>query len=87
MQFDLIIAPKPPYFGANLEDGIVLADQGLRERIRALSPQTWSRFERRRKYIKEVLGINLAEEILPMSDLLAYYRPFLLQKDQIMVAR
>ena len=63
-----------------------MADQGLRAHPHTQSPDL-VRFERRRKYIKEVLGINLAEEILPMSDLLAYYRPFLLQKDQIMVAR
>lgn len=87
IQFDLIISPKDPYFGADLEDGIVLADQGLRDEIKALSPQTWERFERRRKYINEVLGIQLKEEILPMSDLLGYYRPFLLDRNQILTLR
>ncbi|NMB39351.1 MAG: hypothetical protein GX994_07270 [Firmicutes bacterium] len=87
MQFDLIISPKEPYFGANLEDGIVLADQALRDEIRSLSPQTWRRFERRREYISRILGIQLREEVLPMSDLAGYYRPFLLNKDLILTVK
>lgn len=86
-QFDLIIAPEAPLFGADLEDGIVLADKELRDKIRALSPATMARFERRRKYIKDVLGINLADEVLPMTDLVGYYRPFLLNPDQILAIR
>ncbi len=87
MQFDLIISPKEPYFGANLEDGIVLADQTLQNEIRSLSPQTWRRFARRREYISQILGIQLREEVLPMSDLAGYYRPFLLNKDLILTVR
>lgn len=80
IQYDLIIAPEPPYFGADLEDGIVLADEELQASIKAKSPDTWARFERRRRYIQDVLGIELADEILPMSDIFGYYRPFLLNK-------
>ena len=49
IQFDLIIAPDRPYFGADLEDGIVLADEELRAGIKAKSPGAWARFERRRR--------------------------------------
>mgnify|MGYP000906032220 CR=1 FL=1 len=87
IQFDLIISPKDPYFGADLEDGIVLADENLRREIKLLSPQTWERFERRREYIGEFLGIRLREEVLPMSDLVGYYRPFLLDKDAVFSMR
>ena len=80
IQFDLIIAPDRPYFGADLEDGIVLADEELRAGIKAKSPGAWARFERRRRYIRDVLGIDLCDEVLPMSDILGYYRPFLLSK-------
>lgn len=87
IQFDLIISPQAPFFGADAEDGIVIADQELRDEIRALSPEAWARFERRREYIDKVLGIKLKEEILPMSDLLGYYRPFLLDKETIFTLR
>ena len=49
MQFDIIIAPRPPYVGANAEDGIVLADEELRAEIAAKFPDMRARFERRRR--------------------------------------
>lgn len=87
IQLDLIIIPKPPYFGANLEDGIVLADEALRERLKVEFPDVWSRFVRRREYIGEVLGITMGPDVLPMSDILAYYRPFLLNREKAFVIR
>ena len=86
LQFDLIPSPKPPYFGANMEDGIVLADEALRAELHERYPETWARFERRRDYIGEVLGIRLAPDVLPMSDLVGYYAPFLLSKEMAFVA-
>ncbi|HBG01612.1 MAG TPA: hypothetical protein DDW87_08580, partial [Firmicutes bacterium] len=85
VQFDVIIAPSQPYFGTNLEDGVILADQNLQEQIQRLSPETWERFLRRKEYIGDVLGIRLGDDVLPMSDLLGYYRPFLLNKEQAFV--
>ena len=87
MQFDLIIIPKAPYFGADFEDGMVLADGGLRRRMQNEYPKAWARFQRRRGYIRDVLGIALKEEVLPMSDILGYYRPFLLDPSQALVIR
>lgn len=87
LQYDVIIAPDPPYFGADLEDGIVLAHDELRAGIRARYPDTWARFERRRQYVRDVLGINLGDEVLPMSDILGYYRPFLLSRGNAFTVR
>lgn len=87
IQYDLIICPKPPYFGANLEDGVVLADEELRAVLKAKFPSVWTRFERRRHYLQDVLGIGLADDVLPMSDILGYYRPFLLNKTSAFAIR
>lgn len=87
IQLDLIISPKPPYFGADLEDGIVLADEELRRRLQVEYPDVWARFTRRREYLRDVLGITLRDEVLPMSDLLAYYRPFLFSPEKALVIR
>lgn len=87
MQFDIIIAPRPPYFGANAEDGIVLADEELRAEIAAKFPDMRARFERRRRYVRETLGIGIADDVLPMSDILGYYRPFLLDRERAFVVR
>jgi hypothetical protein len=85
IQFDLIPAPKPPYFGANMEDGVALADEQLRAELQERYPEVWQRFERRRNYINDVIGINLRPDVLPMSDLVGYYVPFLLNKETSLV--
>jgi len=87
IQLDLIIIPKPPYFGADSEDGIVLADEALRDEIKTKFPDVWSRFVRRREYIGGVLGIEMSPDVLPMSDILAYYRPFLMSREKAFVIR
>lgn len=79
LQMD-IIPGIPGYGGAGAEDGIVIADGDLREEIRRAYPDTWNRFERRRTYMETELGIRLKPEILPMSDLTGYMRPYLLNR-------
>ncbi|MGM0240573.1 M24 family metallopeptidase [Enterococcus sp. AZ103] len=80
LQIDLI--PKVAgYAGVGCEDGICLADATLREEIKRDYPKVWADFTRRRDYLAESLNIELAPEILPMSDTVAYYRPFLLNQE------
>lgn len=79
LQID-IIPSMPGYGGVGAENGIALADKGLRDDIRREYPELWERIEKRRNYIKEVLGIQLSEEILPLSSTVAYFRPYLLNK-------
>lgn len=84
--FQLDIIPKVAgYGGVGCEDGVALADQALREEIQRDYPEVWDRFVRRRKYISECLGIELSEEILPMNDIVCYYRPFLLNQELALV--
>lgn len=70
------------YGGANAEDGIAIADEALREEIKTTYPETWERMEYRREYMIQELGIQLKPEILPLSDITGYMRPFLLNKDK-----
>lgn len=87
IQLDLIIVPDAPYFGSDLEDGLVLADEQLRSELETKFPDVWTRFQRRRRYIQDVLGIEMSDDVLPMSDLLAYYRPFLLNREKAFALR
>lgn len=82
LQMDIIIHVNG-YGGANAEDGIALAGKELRYQLKTEYPQAWSRFELRRKYIKEVLNIPIKDEMLPMSMLCGYYRPYLLDKERV----
>ena len=80
LQMD-IIPSVPGYGGVSAEDGVAIADDNLRKELEEKYPDTWNRMQVRRKYLKEELGLNLKEEILPMSDILGYLRPLLLNKE------
>ncbi|MBO6719673.1 MAG: M24 family metallopeptidase [Rhizobiaceae bacterium] len=88
VQVDVIPAAGPPYFTTNIEDGIALADEALREEIAARYPEAWNRIERRRAFMTEVLGIELKPEVLPFSNIPAFLPPFWLARSMAMaVAR
>src|SRR5699024_399761 len=75
------------HHGISAESTVVLADQQLRENIKEQYPDLWDRFQARRQYLKEHLNIDLKEEMLPMASTLAYYRPFLLNKEEALVLK
>lgn len=81
LQID-IIPSVAGYTGVSAEECVALADYTLQQKIQELYPELWQRIITRRKYIKEVLNIPLSEEILPLSNAVAYLRPFYLAKDQ-----
>lgn len=86
LQMD-IIPRMPPYGGASAEDGVALADEALRNELKEHFPETWSRMQRRRSYIIDVLGIPLDESVLPMSDTVGYLRPLLLARGNALRVR
>jgi Xaa-Pro aminopeptidase len=78
LQVDVIPATGGPYFTTNIEDGIALADEGLRQVFAARWPEAWSRIQARRAFMRDRLGIQLKPEVLPFSNLAAYLPPYLL---------
>jgi hypothetical protein len=88
IQVDIIPATGSPWFTTNIEDGIALADQSLREEIAANYPEAWARIEARRAFMIEQLGIRLKPEVLPFSNIPAFLPPFWLSRNTAMaVAR
>ena len=83
-QVDIIPATGGPYFTTNIEDGIALADESLRETFAAAYPAAWERIQARRAFMSDVLGIRLHPDVLPFSNLPAYLPPFLLRPDRAM---
>jgi len=81
LQID-IIPSVPGYTGVSAEESIALADEDLQEKIQAAYPDLWSRIVTRKAYIRDVLNIRLADEVIPLSNTVAYLRPFLLAKEQ-----
>ncbi len=84
MQVDIIPATGTEYFTSNIEDGIALADEALRDELAARYPGAWRRIQARRAFMDERLGIALAPEVLPLSNIPACLPPFLLRPDTIL---
>ncbi len=76
IQCDIIAAPGVPYIGVHIEDGLVIANKELCSSLQILYPDSWNRIQRRRAYVKDVIGINLADEVLLFSDIQATLNPF-----------
>jgi Xaa-Pro aminopeptidase len=83
-QVDIIPATGTDYFTTNIEDGVALADDALRSAFAAAYPAAWARVQARRTFMKDALGIDLHQDVLPFSNLPAYLPPFLLRPDQVM---
>lgn len=82
-----IIPSMEGYAGANCEDGIAIADEALRQELAERFPRVWARIEARRRHMIDVLNIRIADEVLPLSNLAATYRPFLLNKNLALAVR
>ncbi len=87
IQVDVIPATGTSYFTSNIEDGIALADERLREEFAQKYPGAWQRIKRRRAFMQEQLGIILKPEVLPFSNIPAYLPPFWMSPNRVMVHR
>jgi Creatinase/Prolidase N-terminal domain/Metallopeptidase family M24 len=76
LQCDIIPATGTDYFTSNIEDGVGLADEGLRAELQRDFPEMWGRVQKRRAFMQDVLGIALKPEVLPFSNLAAWLPPF-----------
>jgi Xaa-Pro aminopeptidase len=83
-QVDIIPATGTDYFTTNIEDGVALADGALRAEFASRYPEAWSRIEARRRFMADVIGIELHPDVLPFSNIPGYLPPFLLRPDRVM---
>jgi hypothetical protein len=75
LQLDIIPATGTVYHTSNIEDGVALADEALRADLAARYPAMWQRVCTRRRFMADVLGIQLKPEVLPLSNLAGYLPP------------
>jgi hypothetical protein len=84
LQVDVIPATGTPYFTTNIEDGIAIADEALRDAFAQKYPEAWQRIMARRGFMIDVLGIRIRPEVLPFSNIAAFLPPFWLAREKAM---
>jgi Xaa-Pro aminopeptidase len=88
MVFQVDIIPASPIYGSTrAEDGIVVADAQLRQELATAYPDCFARCQQRRAFMIETLGIELPEELLPLSNAPALVPPFFLRPNQVFAMR
>ena len=78
-----VIPSSPTYFSTRMEEGFVIADENLRHQLRKEFPECFSRCLKRRDFMINVLGIELSEEVLPLSNIPAIVPPLFLKPNSI----
>jgi Xaa-Pro aminopeptidase len=73
-----VIPFSSTYFSTRMEDAVIIADRDLRDDLQEQFPECYSRCVKRRAFMTRVLGIDLPEEILPLSNIPAIVPPFFL---------
>jgi hypothetical protein len=82
-----VIPTSLVYFSTRMEDGVALADADLRGRLAAQYPGCYERCQKRRNFMRDVLGIELPDEVLPLSNIPAIVPPFFLAANTVLALR
>ncbi|QTH41569.1 hypothetical protein J4772_29200 [Cohnella sp. LGH] len=78
IQCDIIPDAMPEGVVLNCEDSVVFADENLRNELRDKYPQAWARIRARQQFMREQIGLKIADDMLPLSTTPAYYAPLFL---------
>lgn len=82
-QCDIIPFPLPPGWALNCEDTIALAGPELRAELERGHPASWRRIADRQRFMREELGLQLSDDVLPLSAAPAYLAPFWLEESLV----
>jgi hypothetical protein len=82
IQTDIIPTGIRAGWTANCEDTVAIGDAKLRAAIESRHPELWARITARRAFLRERLGIEVRDEVLPLSPTPAYFPPFWLDLDR-----
>jgi hypothetical protein len=81
-QSDIIPTEIRAGWTANCEDTVALGDADLRAAIESRHPELWARITARRAFMRDRLGIDVRDEVLPLSCTPAYFPPFWLNLER-----
>ncbi|MDP3525248.1 MAG: M24 family metallopeptidase [Hoeflea sp.] len=82
MQVD-IIPSSPVYFSTRMEDTIVIADAALRAEVQARHPDVHDRIVARAAFMRDVMGFDVPDTMLPLSDMAGIAPPFFFSPEKL----
>lgn len=78
LQSDIIASSGEPAMAGICEDGIILAGEVLRRQVALEYPDVWARITARQERMREILGIAISDDVLPLGNLNGVYHPYML---------
>lgn len=83
MQSDVI--PSHPVYGSTrMEDGYVIADAALRADLAACFPAVATRCAQRQAFMRQVIGLDVPDSLLPLADTCGIIAPYLLDPRRVL---
>ncbi len=82
MQMD-VIPGHADYGSTRMEDGYVIADAALRADLAQQYPAVAARVARRQAFMRDVIGMDVPDGLLPLADTCGIVAPFLLAPRQV----
>lgn len=86
MQCD-VIPSHAIYSSTRMEDGYVIADDALRAALGAAHPDLVARSRKRRRFMCDVVGLDVPDTLLPLADTCGVIAPWLLDPGAILTLR
>lgn len=87
LQCDLIPVGASPYPTCDVEDTVCVCDEALREDLFACFPDLQARIAQRRRFLTDQLGIEPSADLLPLSNMPAWFPVLLLNRDSALSFR
>jgi Xaa-Pro aminopeptidase len=84
MQMDVI--PSHPVYGSTrMEDGYVIADNPVRRAVQTQFPSVMARCEKRAAFMRDIIGLDVPQSLLPLADTCGIVAPFLFAPENVIV--
>ena len=87
IQVDIIAARQNPAMTAICEDCVIIAGKSLRDALKKEYPDVYARIVQRQKVVRETLGIQIHDDVLPMSNLNFVQYPYMLNLNEVFTLR
>jgi hypothetical protein len=86
MQMD-VIPGHPVYGSTRMEDGYIIADAALRDALARDYPAVAARCAQRQMFMRQVIGMDVPDALLPLADTCGIVAPWLLDAGQVIALR